>query len=96
MRVKLLDIKVDGKLSFSIKDADEGRAELKGSVKKTFEAKFDELGRRIGPITGILLDDTHTRITKKHQLKRADREPSPDLWEKKQLKGGQVLHMVEN
>ena len=66
VRVKLLDIKIDGKLSFSIKDADESRSELKGSVKKSFEAKFDQLGRRIGPITGILLDDTNTRITKKH------------------------------
>lgn len=45
------------------------------------------MGRRIGGLTGVLLDDSKIKIGKRGGVSR-NRMPSPDMWEMKQLKGG--------
>ena len=90
MRVKLIDIKENGKLSFSMKETD---PYAKNGNK--LESKVDEMGRRIGAITGILIDDS-IKVGKRQEIRRIDRENSPDMWERKQLKGANVLHLVSD
>ena len=90
VRVKPIDIKENGKLSFSIKEIDPS---ARSSNK--LEPKVDEMGRRIGPITGILIDDL-VKVGKRQEVRRIDRENSPDEWERKQLKGANVLHLVSD
>ena len=62
--------------------------------KYTPKVKYDDQNRRIGSITGILLDDTNIKISRRGGLTR-NRMPSPDMWEMKQLKGGQALHLID-
>lgn len=88
VRAKLIDIKENGKLSFSMKETDP-RAKNNGKL----EPKMDEMGRRVGPITGILIDDL-VKVGKRQEVRRIDRENSPDMWERKQLRGANVLHLV--
>ena len=67
-------------------------------LKKTLEQPhvFDAQGRRIGALTGILLEDSGIKINKKSGITaRPKRMPSPDMWEMKQMKGGQALHLLE-
>ena len=42
--------------------------------------RFDAQNRRIGALTGILLEDTNIKISKKDGISR-NRMPSPDMWE---------------
>lgn len=102
--VKLIQVRLDGKLSLSIQDCDQftgtenlakrdGRSQIQKQLVQP--EKFDAQGRRIGPLTGILLEDTNIKISKRGGLSRA-RMPSPDMWEMKQLKGGQALHLVSD
>ena len=67
-----MEIKRDGKLSFSIKQASDFKS-LRGAVKRKLSFQYDELNRRIGAITGILLDDTH-KVSKRQKIERTDRE----------------------
>lgn len=71
-----------------------GRHLLRKSLEQT--ECFDAQGRRIGPITGILLDDSNVKISRRTGGLSRNRMPSPDMWELKQLKGGQALHLVSD
>ena len=91
MRVRLIEVRHDGKLSFSMREAN--RRDDRSTPK--LEPKIDEYGRRIGAITGILIDDL-VMVGKRQEVRRIDRENSPDMWERKQLKGANVLHLVSD
>ena len=55
-----------------------------GGNKFVLEPKIDGQGRKIGTITGILLEDTQIKISKKGGLVgRGKRMASPDMWEMK-------------
>lgn len=93
--VKLLQMR-GGKLSLSMKECDQttgravsqqedGRNLLKRSIAQA--ETLDAQGRRIGALTGVLLDDSHIKVRKGAGITR-NRMPSPDMWELKQLKGG--------
>ena len=59
--------------------------------------KFDSLGRKIGALTGVLLEDSGIKINKhKGQGIQLANMSEQEMWEMKQLKGGQALHLVQD
>jgi hypothetical protein len=94
--VKLLEIRAGNKLSLSMKACDQSagtevsvRQDGRNLLKRSLEQAecLDAQGRRIGALTGVLLEDSKVRVTR-HGVSRRDRLSSPDMWEMKQLKGG--------
>ena len=102
--VKLSEIREGGKLSLTMRNinqengAEVGRMSL--SKVKRDQVKYDDQGRKIGALTGILLEESTFKMSKKDGLQalkpRGPRLKSPDMWEMKQLKGGQALHLVQD
>lgn len=96
--VQLTQIRDDGKLSLSMRNIDQRSGQLI-DIAKSFDLgttrtssdelpyKLDSQGRKVGPITGILLEDTNVKINKRSGLettgKRMPRMNSPDMWELK-------------
>mmetsp|Transcript_34694 Transcript_34694/g.53199 ORF Transcript_34694/g.53199 Transcript_34694/m.53199 type:complete len:170 (-) Transcript_34694:2318-2827(-) len=103
--VRLGAIKEGGKLSLEMKNISQDNGEEivnlreMGRKVKHEQFKLDPHGRKIGVITGVLLEDSDVKIGKGDGLqalnKRMPRLSSPDMWEMKQLKGGQALHLVK-
>ena len=92
--VKIIQIRDDGKLSLSIKDVDQRtgkdlyqrRPKQPDGTQQTFT--LDSQGRRVGLITGILIDDTNIKVNRRGGVARVENANAPDMWEMKQLKGG--------
>lgn len=96
--MQLTQIRDDGKLSLSMRNIDQRSGQLI-DIAKSFDLgttrtssdelpyKLDSQGRKVGPITGILLEDTNVKINKRSGLettgKRMPRMNSPDMWELK-------------
>jgi len=103
--VKLLQIRDDKKLSLSMKACDQAsggevsaRQDGRHLLKRSLEQAecFDAQGRKVGALTGVLLEDSGVKVSRRGGVSRMNRMSSPDMWEMKQLKGGQALHLVQD
>ena len=94
VKVKVIAISEEGKISLSMKEVDQFTGNQKQNDKEK-EYKFnpikpiETIRKRFGEITGILLDTDHTKQNKK-------RIGSPELWERNQMKHGNVLDIVDD
>jgi len=94
VKIKVIGISQEGKISLSMKEVDQFTGVSK-QLDKEKEYKFNPIkpvetrNKRVGEITGILLETEFSKKSKK-------RIGSPELWERNQMKKVNVLDITED